>query len=226
MSKQAMQAGQAGQAGAGGAPDERLAERLKEYRVLPVITVGDAEAALALCAALQRGGMRAVEITLRAPGALECIREVRAALPELAVAAGTVVDPETLQQAAAAGCDLCLSPGLTGRLLDAAREARVDLVPGAGSASDIMQGMDYGLNCFKLFPAAALGGVDMLRALAGPFPGARFCPTGGLGPGNFRDYLALPNVACCGGSWMAAPHLIESGRWDEVEALAAAAMAE
>jgi 2-dehydro-3-deoxyphosphogluconate aldolase/(4S)-4-hydroxy-2-oxoglutarate aldolase len=199
-------------------------EQLADYRVLPVITAEDVESTVALSRALLDGGMRAVEITLRTDVALEAIAAVRSALPDMAVAAGTVTNPRELQAAMAAGCDFHVSPGVTEPLLAAAREAKATLVPGVATASEIMLGMDYGLDCFKLFPAVPVGGIAMLKALAGPFPRIHFCPTGGLNPDNFRDFLALPNVVCCGGSWMVAPELVRRGEWDTISQLAAAAM--
>jgi len=118
-----------------------------------------------------------------------------------------------------------LSPGATPGLLQAAAAAGVDFVPGVATASEVMSGMDHGFSIFKLFPAEAAGGVALLKSLAGPFPQARFCPTGGLHPGNFRDYLDLPNVICCGGSWMVGADLVDNGSWHEIEALAREAMA-
>jgi 2-dehydro-3-deoxyphosphogluconate aldolase/(4S)-4-hydroxy-2-oxoglutarate aldolase len=201
-----------------------IREQLAGYRVLPVITAEDVESTVALSRALLQGGMRAVEITLRTDVALEAIAAVRSALPDMAVAAGTVTNPRELQAAVAAGCEFHVSPGLTEQLLAAAREAGAMLVPGVATPSEIMLGMDYGLDCFKLFPAVPVGGIALLKALSGPFPGIAFCPTGGLNPDNFRDFLALPNVVCCGGSWMVAPDLVRRGEWDTIEQLAAAAM--
>jgi 2-dehydro-3-deoxyphosphogluconate aldolase/(4S)-4-hydroxy-2-oxoglutarate aldolase len=200
-------------------------EQLRACRVLPVITATDAAATVQLSRTLQRGGMRAVEITLRTPAALESLAAVKAEVPGLLVAAGTVTNPRELDQALTAGADLVLSPGSTAALLSAAAERGATLVPGVATASEVMQGLDHGLDTFKLFPASALGGIPLLKSLAGPFPGVMFCPTGGLNPGNFRDYLALPNVVCCGGSWMVTSDLLASGDWERIEALAAEAMA-
>lgn len=198
--------------------------KLETFRVLPVITATDVASTVELSRALQRGGMRAVEITLRTEAALDSMRAVKAEVPELKVAAGTVTNGEELRRAIDVGCDFYVSPGLTEGLLRAAAHAGVDLIPGVATPSEIMQGMDYGLSCFKLFPAVAVGGLELLRSLAGPFPDLRFCPTGGLNPQNFREYLALPNVVCCGGSWMVAPELVNSGEWDKIEFLAREAM--
>ncbi|WP_116364615.1 bifunctional 4-hydroxy-2-oxoglutarate aldolase/2-dehydro-3-deoxy-phosphogluconate aldolase [Parahaliea mediterranea] len=198
---------------------------LKPCRVLPVITVEDVARTVTLSRTLLEAGMPAVELTLRTPAALEGIAAVKAEVPGLLIAAGTVTNGAELDRAMAAGADFAVSPGLTSGLLQAARQSGVGLVPGVASPSDIMLGLDYGLDTFKLFPAAALGGIPMLKALGGPFPQVSFCPTGGLNPDNFRDYLALPNVICCGGSWMVAPALVAEGQWDRIAALAASAMA-
>ncbi|MCB1854353.1 MAG: bifunctional 4-hydroxy-2-oxoglutarate aldolase/2-dehydro-3-deoxy-phosphogluconate aldolase [Halieaceae bacterium] len=198
---------------------------LEDCRVLPVVTAASVEATVQLARALQRGGMTAIEITLRSPAALDSIRAVTAQVPGMLVAAGTVTTAAELEQAVAAGATLALSPGATPALLRAAADSGVDFVPGVATASEIMCGVDHGFGIFKLFPAEALGGLALLKSLAGPFPRLRFCPTGGLHPGNFRDYLALPNVICCGGSWMVGADLVDNGKWDDIEGLARAAMA-
>jgi 2-dehydro-3-deoxyphosphogluconate aldolase/(4S)-4-hydroxy-2-oxoglutarate aldolase len=199
---------------------------LEACRVLPVVTAIDVDSTLALARALQRGGMRAIEITLRSDAALESIRAVQNEVPGLRVAAGTVTNPAELDQALTAGATLVLSPGATPQLLQAAAESGVDFVPGVATASEIMAGLNHGFGIFKLFPAEAAGGIALLKSFAGPFPSIRFCPTGGLHPGNFREYLALPNVICCGGSWMVGAELVHNGRFEEIEALARAAMAD
>lgn len=200
-------------------------EQLAACRVLPVVTVHDVDATVALAGALSRGGMRAIEITLRTDAALDAIAAVREACPDLWVAAGTVVRPEQVEQALAAGARACISPGISESLLDGARAQGADFLPGIATASEVMLGMSRGFDCFKLFPAVAGGGIPLLKSLAGPFPHVSFCPTGGLTADNFRDFLALPNVLCCGGSWMVADDLVRAGRWDDIERLARAAMA-
>ena len=197
---------------------------LSACRVLPVITATDEQSTVALAQALSRGGMKAVEITLRTPAALDCIRAVAAQVPEMIVAAGTVTNLTQLHSAVEAGASMVVSPGATPGLLRAAREANIDFVPGVATASEVMQGIDEGYSCFKLFPAVAVGGLALLKSLAGPFPDVKFCPTGGLSASNFREYLALANVVCCGGSWMVAADLVEHGRWEEIETLARDAM--
>lgn len=198
---------------------------LKECRVLPVVTAATVDGTVRLAQALQRGGMAAIEITLRSTAALDSIRAVKERVPGMLVAAGTVTNATELERVASAGATLVLSPGATPSLLRAAADSGVDFVPGVATASEVMSGMDHGFSIFKLFPAEAAGGLALLKSLAGPFPQARFCPTGGLHPGNFRDYLDLPNVICCGGSWMVGADLVDNDSWDEIEALAREAMA-
>ncbi|MGL4565546.1 MAG: bifunctional 4-hydroxy-2-oxoglutarate aldolase/2-dehydro-3-deoxy-phosphogluconate aldolase [Halioglobus sp.] len=193
---------------------------LRECRVLPVVTAVDVDSTVQLARALNRGGMKAIEITLRSSAALDSILAVQQEVPEMLVAAGTVNTPAQLESVLKAGVKLALSPGATAELLRAAADSGVFFIPGAASASEVMQGMLYGFELFKFFPAEAAGGVAMLESLAGPFPQIEFCPTGGLNPANFRSYLALPNVVCCGGSWMVNSELISQGRWGEVEELA------
>ena len=199
-------------------------ELLTQSKVLPVITAHDVEGTVELARILLGAGMTSVEITLRSSSALECIREIKKAIPELKVAAGTVTNPSHLQQSIDAGADFYLSPGMTEGLLAAAKEAAVDFVPGVASSSDIMLGMDYGHSVFKLFPAVTLGGLAMLKSLAGPFPDVRFCPTGGLNRDNFVEFLQLDNVLCIGGSWMVSDHLVKNKQWDEIALLAKQSM--
>ena len=203
-----------------------LRETLTSFRVLPVVTATDADSTVELARALLAGGMRAMEITLRTPAALAAMTAVRDAVPGMTVASGTVTNPEELHRAIDAGAALHVSPGITPALLDAAREAGVEMIPGVASPSEVMLGKDYGLDTFKLFPAVPIGGIDLLKALAGPFPDIVFCPTGGLKPDNFRSFLALPNVICCGGSWMVAGELVEQKQWDKIKVLAEQAMAD
>ena len=197
---------------------------LAASRVLPVITAIDVDSTVELAAALAAGGMRCLEITLRSETGLESLRAVKEAQPDLWVAAGTVTRGEQVAAAVDAGADLCLSPGISEELLLATAAAGAPFVPGIATASEIMLGASHGIEIFKYFPAH-LGGTAALKAFGGPFPDALFCPTGGLRPDNFRDYLALPNVICCCGSWMVSKELVTGQRWGDIEALAREAMA-
>ncbi len=201
-----------------------LAEKLKQARLLPVVTAVDVDSTLLLAQALQRGGMRAIEVTLRTSAGLDAIIAVKQACPELWVAAGTVTSAAELEKLANLGIDLALSPGASLELLDAGRDLPLDFVPGVATPSEVMAAQVRGYEVCKLFPATVVGGLAMLKALSGPFPGMRFCPTGGLTPDNFRDFLGQSNVVCCGGSWMVAPNLVKEARWDEIEQLSKEAM--
>ena len=203
-----------------------LREKLQTSRVLPVVTAGNVDSTVQLARALQRGGMAAIEITLRTPSALDAIVAVKQEVPGLLVAAGTVTTPAELEQVVGAGVELALSPGATSALLGAAADAPLDFVPGVASASEVMNALDHGFAICKLFPATTLGGEAMLKSLGGPFPEVLFCPTGGLNATNYRQFLALPNVICCGGSWMVAADLVDNGRWGDIEELAREAMSE
>ncbi|KAA1192469.1 bifunctional 4-hydroxy-2-oxoglutarate aldolase/2-dehydro-3-deoxy-phosphogluconate aldolase [Pseudohalioglobus sediminis] len=198
---------------------------LSAFRVLPVVTAREVDATVRLARALHAGGMRAIEITLRTPEALAAIAAVRESVPDLLVAAGTVTSAAELEQVVAAGVPLALSPGCTDELLAAAVAAPIEFIPGVATASEVMRVRDAGLRVSKLFPAVPLGGVAILKGLAGPFPDMLFCPTGGLTRDNFRDFLDLPNVVCCGGSWMVSDKLVDNARWQDIERLAAEAMA-
>ena len=194
-------------------------------RILPVITIEREADILPLADALAAGGLRTLEITLRSVHGLTAIRLLRQARPELWVGAGTVLDPAMLAEAEAAGAQFLVSPGCTRELLQAGLESPLPLLPGISSASEIMLGHALGYRRFKLFPAEVSGGTAALQALGGPFPGVRFCPTGGVNPQNLRRYMALANVMCVGGSWMLDRDWISAGDWTRVTACSAEALA-
>lgn len=170
--------------------------------VLPVIQVGRAEDIVPIAEALAEGGIHALEITLRTAAGLEAIKLAKREFPDAIICAGTVISAEQMQQVADAGAEFIVTPGITEPLLTAAQLLEVDLLPGIATPSELMLGLDAGLQYFKLFPAAVVGGLSMLKAMYGPFPDVKLCPTGGLNADNFLDYLQLPNVFCIGGSWM------------------------
>jgi len=192
--------------------------------VMPVIVIQNLHDAVPLARALVAGGINTLEITLRSDVALDAIRVIRAEVPEAIVGAGTVLTPAQLDRALAAGVQFAISPGLTADLAAAARATRACLVPGVATASEAMQAADWGFIAQKLFPAQAAGGVGLLKALAGPLPHLRFCPTGGINPANAPEYLALPNVSCVGGSWLAPAEAVTAGDWPRITALAEAAL--
>jgi 2-dehydro-3-deoxyphosphogluconate aldolase / (4S)-4-hydroxy-2-oxoglutarate aldolase len=189
--------------------------------VIPVLVIDDVTHARPLAEALVDGGLRALEVTLRTECALDVIAEM-AKVEGAVVGAGTVLDEAQIDAAVAAGARFLVSPGFTDRLGRAVIERSVPFLPGVATASDIMRGLDLGFTRFKFFPAEASGGVAALKALSAPFGGIRFCPTGGIGPENAASYLALPSVACVGGSWVAPP---SDGDWAAVTARARAAAA-
>lgn len=200
-------------------------EILRQGPVVPVLVVPRLEQAVPLARALVDGGLRVLEITLRTEAALDAIAAVAREVPGAIVGAGTVTRADELEAVAAAGGVFAISPGLTPDLLGAAARGPIPLIPGIATASELMIGLQHGYDHFKFFPAGPAGGVPMLRALAGPFPGVTFCPTGGIGVDDYLEYLALPNVACVGGSWVAPAAAVERGEWDAIRALARAAVA-
>ena len=202
----------------------KFAEQLAACKVLPVVTAHDVDTTVALAHALARAGMTAIEITLRTEAAIDSLRAVKEAVPQLVVAAGTVTNARDVQRAVSAGADFCVSPGISAALLEAAAAENVRFLPGVATASEILLGMAHGIDIFKLFPAVPVGGVELLKAFRGPFPAIRFCPTGGLTRDNLPHFLALPNVICCGGSWMVSDALVRAGDWEQIERLARDAM--
>ena len=190
--------------------------------VVPVLTIEDAAYAVPLARALVAGGLRALEITLRTPAAIDAIERISGEVEDGVVGSGTVLNPADLDRATKAGALFAVSPGL----MDGAREGGpVPLLPGIATATELMRGLDLGFRCFKLFPAVPAGGVPVLKAFVPVFPQARFCPTGGITAANAPDFLVLPNVVCVGGSWVAPPEAVRDGDWGRITALARAAVA-
>ncbi|MCP5239377.1 MAG: bifunctional 4-hydroxy-2-oxoglutarate aldolase/2-dehydro-3-deoxy-phosphogluconate aldolase [Zoogloeaceae bacterium] len=193
--------------------------------VMPVIVLEEVAHAVPLARALVAGGIRVLEVTLRTPVALECMRAIAAEVPEALLGAGTVLSAADLDAAAKAGAVFAISPGASPALLEAARTSPIPFLPAVMTPSDVITAMDAGFDTFKLFPAAQAGGMAMLKAMGGPFPQARFCPTGGIDAASAPAFLALPNVACVGGSWLCPAELVRAGDWDAITALARAAAA-
>ncbi|GDY30344.1 bifunctional 4-hydroxy-2-oxoglutarate aldolase/2-dehydro-3-deoxy-phosphogluconate aldolase [Gandjariella thermophila] len=191
--------------------------------VLPVVVLDEAEQAVPLARALLRGGLRVIELTLRTPAALAAIERVAAEVPDIVVGAGTVTTPEQAEQATKAGAAFLVTPGCTDRLLDAVAETGLPFLPGVSTVSEALRAAERGLSALKFFPAEASGGVAYLRAMGGPLPGLRFCPTGGVTPGNAPEYLALPNVGCVGGTWLTPKEALAAGDFARIGALAAKA---
>jgi 2-dehydro-3-deoxyphosphogluconate aldolase/(4S)-4-hydroxy-2-oxoglutarate aldolase len=184
--------------------------------VMPVMVINHLDQAVPLARALVDGGLKVLEITLRTPVALDAIRRIKAEVPGAIVGAGTIINPQTLDSAIAAGAEFIVSPGVTDSLLTAALASGVPLLPGIATSSEIMRLLDKGITAMKFFPAEAAGGIPMLKSFGGPLPQVTFCPTGGVNPKNAPEYLALSNVACVGGSWMAPAELVDAGDWAEI----------
>ncbi len=188
--------------------------------VIPVMVINHPEHAVPLAQALVEGGLKVLEITLRTPAALECIKAIKANVEGAIVGAGTIINSKTLDQAIEAGSEFLVSPGFTDKLLDAAAETDIPLLPGVTNPGEVMALLDRGITEMKFFPAQAAGGVPMLKSIGAPLPQATFCPTGGISPANAADYLALKNVACIGGSWMAPADKVDNENWAEIKQLA------
>jgi len=191
--------------------------------VVPVVIVNDVAQAVSMSRALLAGGLPAIEITLRTPNAIDCIKavadEVEGAIP----GAGTVLSAEHMAAVEKAGAKFMVSPGTAPKLIDAALDCSVPLLPGTATASEMMALGEKGFTHVKFFPAEAAGGTNYLKSIASPLPQFRFCPTGGVSMKNAGSYLSLPNVLCVGGSWVAPANLVEEGDWAGIEALAAEA---
>jgi len=204
-------------------PDRKtgmLVDTLGIAPVVPVIVIEDGATAVPLARALCAGGLRAIEITLRTPQALDAIKAVAAEVEDAVVGAGTVLDARQYEEAVAAGARFIVSPGTTQELLDAADASPVPMLPGAATASEVMALREEGYRVAKFFPAEQAGGAQYLKALASPLAGTLFCPTGGISVSNAQTYLSLPNVICVGGSWVAPKDCIAAGDWPEITRLA------
>jgi len=193
--------------------------------VIPVIVLDRVEDAVPLARALVAGGVRVLEVTLRTPVALACIEAIARAVPEAVVGAGTLRSAADARAAKAAGSVFGVSPGYTAAVGAACRDAGLPLLPGVATASEVMAAQADGLQFLKFFPATAAGGIPMLKALGGPFPDIVFCPTGGITPETAPQFLALPNVLVCGGSWLTPADAVAAGDWGRITQLARAATA-
>ncbi|WP_327046019.1 bifunctional 4-hydroxy-2-oxoglutarate aldolase/2-dehydro-3-deoxy-phosphogluconate aldolase [Microbispora sp. NBC_01189] len=193
--------------------------------VVPVVVLDDAESAVPLARALVAGGLPVIEVTLRTPAALDAIRRIAAEVPEAVIGAGTVRSPEDVESAIAAGSRFLVSPGTTPGLLAAMLASGVPFLPGVATATEAMTLAERGVRELKFFPAEPAGGVSYLKALSGPLPDVRFCPTGGITPASALSYLALSNVGCVGGSWLTPRSLVSAGDFARIEKLAAEAAA-
>ena len=198
---------------------EKLAALFKQAVVIPVLTIERLEDAVPLARALVAGGVRVLEVTLRTPVAMPAAQAIISSVPEAVVGIGTILNADDLARAEALGAVFGISPGATPDLLKAAAASALPFAPGIATASELMQALAHGFNLAKFFPAEQSGGIKALRALAGPFPDARFCPTGGIGEANAAAWLAEPNVFAVGGSWLSPAADIRSGNWAGITAI-------
>lgn len=194
-------------------------ELIKEKRIVPVVKLDHVEDALPLAKALIDGGLPVAEITFRTDAAEESIRVIRNTYPEMLCGAGTVVNIDQAERAVAAGAAFIVSPGFTKDVVEYAARKNIPVLPGCCTPTEIIDAMNYGLNVVKFFPAKQYGGLDTIKALAAPFPGIRFMPTGGINTGNLREFLDNDKIYACGGSWMVADSLIKEKRFDEITRL-------
>jgi len=195
-----------------------IEETLTGLGIVPVVSIPSAGHAVALADALTRGGLPAIEVTFRTDAAAASITRIRAEFPGMLVGAGTVLDPDTARTAIDAGAQFVVTPGFNPRVVDVLLERGMPVVPGASTPTEIEMALNAGLRMVKFFPAEASGGVAYLKAVSAPYAGVRFMPTGGITLANLRDYLALPSVAACGGTWLATAELIAAGDFDRIEA--------
>lgn len=191
-----------------------LEKILVPARVVPVLTIDRVEDGVPLARALVAGGVKVLEVTFRTEVAAEAAKTIIAEVPDAIVGMGTVLSGDDLRRAQALGAQFAVSPGATAELLDAAANSALPLLPGVATSSEIMQAQARGFNLLKFFPAEQAGGIPMLRALAGPFPNTRFCPTGGISEANIATWLAEPNVVATGGSWLCPASDIKSRNWE------------
>ena len=204
---------------------QRARALLRAARILPIVTADSVEQALAVSRALLEGGLSAIELTLRTPAALPALAALKRELPGVCVGAGTVLDAAQLAEAQAAGADFIVTPGTTPALRDALLACTLPVVAGVATPSEALALRELGFRVAKLFPAAAVGGLAMLKAMHGPLADMTFCPTGGIGEQDAGDYLAQPNVDCIGGSWMVPGAWLRSGDWARVREAAGRARA-
>ena len=197
----------------------KLAELLRSARVVPVLTIERLEDAVPLAKALVAGGVRVLEVTLRTPVAIAAAKAIMAEVPDAIVGIGTILNADDLKRAEAVGAKFGISPGATPDLLKAVAASGLPFAPGIATASELMQALAHGFDLVKFFPAEQSGGIKALRALAGPFPDVRFCPTGGIGEANAATWLAEPNVVAVGGSWLCPAADIRAGNWNGITAI-------
>lgn len=203
---------------------EKILKKIGHLGIVPVVAINKSEDASALGEALMNAGLACAEITFRTAAAEEAIRQLSMGFPEMLVGAGTVLTVGQAESAVQAGARFIVSPGFDAKIVDWCLERDVLVTPGVATPTEINMALDKGLDVLKFFPAEALGGVKTLKAIAAPYKGVKFIPTGGVEPENLKDYLSLPAVHACGGSWMVKGSLIDSGKFDEITRLAREAL--
>jgi len=197
----------------------KVSELLNGQKVVPVVVIENEEQAIGLAEALLQGGISVIEITLRNAYGTEAIKVIKQAFPDMVVLAGTVNTTSQMQAVVDAGVDGVISPGISESLIELSKSLSVAYLPGVGTASEVMLAIQHGLTECKLFPATVVGGISALKAFSGPFGEIQFCPTGGVSEANYQDFLALDNVMCVGGSWLAPTNLVRSGDWQAISDL-------
>ncbi|EJO2025006.1 bifunctional 4-hydroxy-2-oxoglutarate aldolase/2-dehydro-3-deoxy-phosphogluconate aldolase [Vibrio parahaemolyticus] len=202
-----------------------IKEQLKALKVIPVIAIDNAEDIIPLGKVLAENGLPAAEITFRSAAAEEAIRLLRETQPDMLIGAGTVLNREQAIAAKEAGATFIVSPGFNPNTVKACQEIGIDIVPGVNNPSTVEAALEMGLTTLKLFPAEASGGINMVKSLLAPYTDIELMPTGGINPANIKDYLAIPRVLACGGTWMVDKKLIEAGNWEELARLTREAVA-
>ncbi|QEM88860.1 bifunctional 4-hydroxy-2-oxoglutarate aldolase/2-dehydro-3-deoxy-phosphogluconate aldolase [Glaesserella parasuis] len=198
---------------------EQIVEKLKQFKVIPVIAVDNAEDILPLVGILSDKGLPVAEITFRSSAAEEAIRLVRKQYPNVLIAAGTVLTSEQVIAAKNAGADCIVTPGFNPKIVELCQDIGLPIIPGVNNPMSIEAALEYGISAVKFFPAEASGGVQMIKALLGPYGHLQIMPTGGISVANIQNYLSIPNVIACGGSWFVDKSLINSQNWQEIERL-------
>jgi len=204
---------------------QKTLDTLGRLGLVPVVKIERAEDAVGLGRALLAGGLPCAEITFRTEAAEEAIRRISSSLSEIVLGAGTVLTVDQADRAVSAGAQFIVSPGFNRKVVDWCLRKQVPVTPGVATPTEIDMGLDVGLNILKFFPAEAMGGLATLKAIAAPYVGVKFIPTGGINLENLGDYLAHPSVHCCGGSWLVKGDLITAGKFDEITRLAQEAVA-
>lgn len=199
---------------------DKVLEQIQEIGIVPVVVLNDAKDAEPLAKTLCDGGLACAEVTFRTAAAEESIRIMSEKFPDMLVGAGTVLTTEQVDRAVAAGAKFIVSPGLNPRIVKYCVDKGILITPGCSNPSDIEQALEQGLEVVKFFPAEAAGGLKMIKAMAAPYVGVKFMPTGGINQNNVREYLAYDRILACGGSWMVKSDLVDAGKFDEIEKLA------